>query len=146
MSSELEKVAATLREYALGLPEAQEDFPWGESVVKVNKKIFVFLGRAADMPEKGLGLTVKLPVSAMDALQTPGAEPTGYGLGKAGWVTMRFPAGECPPAEFLERWIEESYRAIAPKRLAARLDAPGQTEAAKAAPEPRSKAARPKKG
>ena len=35
-----------LRIFALGLPGAYEEFPWGESVVKVNKKVFVFLGMA----------------------------------------------------------------------------------------------------
>ena len=34
---------AALRRYALGLPGAHEDFPWGESVVKVSKKVFVSL-------------------------------------------------------------------------------------------------------
>jgi predicted DNA-binding protein (MmcQ/YjbR family) len=33
-----------LRDVALGLPEAVEEFPWGDRVVKVRKKIFVFLG------------------------------------------------------------------------------------------------------
>lgn len=37
-----------VREFARGLPEAGEEFPWGpeDCVVKVNKKIFVFLGNA----------------------------------------------------------------------------------------------------
>ena len=30
---------AELRRYALGLPGAHEDFPWGESVVKAGKKV-----------------------------------------------------------------------------------------------------------
>ena len=30
------------------LPGAMEDFPWGERVVKVNKKIFVFMGKKDD--------------------------------------------------------------------------------------------------
>ena len=30
--------------FALGLPEAWEDHPWGETVVKVAKKVFVFFG------------------------------------------------------------------------------------------------------
>ena len=37
-------VRRTLLEYALTLPEAWEDHPWGDSVVKVRKKIFLFLG------------------------------------------------------------------------------------------------------
>src|SRR5690242_9119860 len=45
---------ADLRAFALGLPEAYEEFPWGECVVKVNKKVFVFLGLE---PTEEQGLT-----------------------------------------------------------------------------------------
>ena len=116
----MKRVEAALREHALSFPEAREDFPWGERVVKVASKVFVFLGRA----EGGLSMSVKLPGSATFALGLPFASPTGYGLGKSGWVTARFEAGERPPVDLLKRWIDESYRAVAPKRLAARL-APG---------------------
>ena len=40
--------ARALRTYALTFPEAHEDFPWGERVVKVRDKVFVFLGRGDD--------------------------------------------------------------------------------------------------
>lgn len=33
-----------MRAFALGLPGAVDEHPWGETVIKVNKKIFVFLG------------------------------------------------------------------------------------------------------
>jgi len=108
---------AALRSHALSYPEAHEDFPWGERVVKVRGKVFLFLGR----PENGLSLSVKLPGSASFALGLPFASPTGYGLGKSGWVTARFGAREKPPVELLQRWIDESYRAVAPKKLAAAL-------------------------
>src|SRR6185503_21308751 len=75
--------AILLRAFALGFPEAYEEFPWGERVAKVNGKVFVFLGMDGDT----LGLSVKLPQSGMLALGLPFASPTGYGLGKAGWVT-----------------------------------------------------------
>ena len=48
--------------------------------------------------------------------------PTGYGLGKAGWVTIRLEHPDAPEAELLLDWLEESYRAVAPKRLVARLE------------------------
>ena len=110
---------AVLRAHALSYPEASEDFPWGERVVKVRGKVFAFLGRPGD----GLSLSVKLPGSATLALDLPFASPTGYGLGKSGWVTARFGARAKPPLDLLKRWIDESYRAVAPKRLVARLGA-----------------------
>jgi predicted DNA-binding protein (MmcQ/YjbR family) len=114
--SPLARVASALREFALALPEAVEDFPWGERVAKVGGKVFVFLGTdpVRDAP---MSLSVKLPESAEEALTLPFTKPTGYGLGKSGWVTATFAQGERPPVEVLESWIEESYRAVAPKRL-----------------------------
>lgn len=115
-------VTETLRRFALSYPEAHEDHPWGETVVKVKKKVFVFLGH----PEGGgVGLSVKLPQSNLLALDLPFTSPTGYGLGKAGWVTADFKPKEKPPIELLKQWIDESYRAVAPKTLVARLEASG---------------------
>ena len=109
---------AELRRYALGFPGAWEDFPWGESVIKVGKKVFVFLGHSGDE----LSLSVKLPSSNLMALDLPFASPTGYGLARGGWVTARFSKGESPPTELLTRWIDESYRAVATRRLVKELD------------------------
>jgi predicted DNA-binding protein (MmcQ/YjbR family) len=65
---------------------------------------------------------VKLPQSGADLLQMPFAEPMGYGMGKHGWVTLLLMRDDRAPLEFLEAWIDESYRAVAPKRLLAELD------------------------
>lgn len=112
-----------VRGFALGLPGAVEERPWGESVVKVNKKIFVFLG--VDDGSHPLGVTVKLRdgTAHAHALSCPGAEPAGYGLGRSGWVGIPLEESGAPSAELLCDWVEESYRAIAPKRLSAELDA-----------------------
>lgn len=109
-----------VRDFALGLPEAWEDFPWGETVVKVSKKVFVFLGsRDADRP----GMGVKLTGSHEHGLAVPGAEPSGYGLGRAGWVSV--PLGGAEDADLLCEWVEESYRNVAPKKLISRIGTPG---------------------
>lgn len=113
--------ASALRKFALSLPGAHEDFPWGERVAKVGKKIFVTLGSGSD--GKGLGMSVKLPESSFEALELPFTAPTGYGLGRAGWVTATFAAAEPVPVALLIEWIGESYRAIAPKKLVALLEA-----------------------
>ena len=34
-----------------------------------------------------------------------------------GWVTAQFPEGKVPPIDVLKAWIDESYRAQAPKKL-----------------------------
>ena len=119
---------ARLRGLALSFPQTREDFPWGERVVKVRNKVFLFLGREDD----GLSLTVKLPGSATFALDLPFVEPTGYGLARCGWVTARFGPRARPPLELLLRWVEESYRAVAPRRLAAAQAVAGAAEATSA--------------
>jgi predicted DNA-binding protein (MmcQ/YjbR family) len=102
---------------ALAYPEAYLDHPWGEDVAKVRGKVFVFLGQAGDR----LYVTVKLPASNAMALAQPFAEPSGYGLGRAGWVTSVFAAGDDVPVDLLREWIDESYRTVAPKTLVAQL-------------------------
>jgi predicted DNA-binding protein (MmcQ/YjbR family) len=104
-----------LRAHALGLPEAYEEFPWGDRVAKVRKEIFVFLGEgAADS-----SIAVKLRESLAAAQSMPGITPTGYGLGKAGWVTIPLAGG--PPVEILIDWIDESYELIAPRKRSSAL-------------------------
>lgn len=112
----------TARDYALRhaltLPTAWEDHPWGESVAKVGKKVFVFLGMASELDTRGFSLSVKLPESGAAVLAEGLGVPTGYGLGRAGWVTLTFPPGSEVEEVRLRGWIAESFRAVAPKRLA----------------------------
>lgn len=113
-------VVDSLEEFALSLPEAWPDAPWGDRVVKVGKKIFVFLSRHdASRPSA----TFKLPESRDHALSFPEAFPTGYGLGKHGWVTVTVDAIPPEEREVLVDFVEESYRAVATKTLVKRLDA-----------------------
>ena len=44
-----------------------------------------------------------------------------FGLGRTGWISCRFPQGEAPDLDLMKRWISESYRAVAPRKLAAAL-------------------------
>ena len=117
--SHFKKAETALRAYALGFPAAIEEFPWNERVIKVSGKIFVFLGEI----ESTLRVAVKLPVSAEMALTLPFTSPTGYGLGRAGWVTARFGPEDDVPIDLLKQWIAQSYRAVAPKKLLKALDA-----------------------
>ncbi|MDP9269571.1 MAG: MmcQ/YjbR family DNA-binding protein [Chloroflexota bacterium] len=112
-------LANDVRAFAFSLPEAWEDHPWGESVAKVGKKVFLFLG--TDQPgDGGCWLGVKLPVSNEDALALTFSRPMGYGLDRGGWVGIQAPPDM--PLEVLTAWVEESYRAVAPKALVRQLD------------------------
>lgn len=115
------QLRAALSDAACALPGAHLDFPWGERVVKAGSKVFVFLG--SDEPSSSAGLSLKLRDSHEEAMATPGAKPTGYGLGKAGWVSIPLGGEADPTWEQLERWLVESYRIVAPKRVIKELDA-----------------------
>jgi predicted DNA-binding protein (MmcQ/YjbR family) len=110
-----------LEEFALSLPEAWVDTPWGDRVVKVGKKIFLFVGGSEH--HQRAGITVKLPESHDHGLSFEGAIPTGYGLGKHGWVTIYLDGVPEEEREVLHDFVEESYRAVATKTLVKRLDA-----------------------
>ena len=112
----MDRVRRKLLDFALSLPEAYEDHPWDETVAKVRKKVFVFFGGTPNL------MTVKLAESHGHALSIAGVQPSGYGLGKSGWVNVPVDAPGLD-LELLRDWIEESYRIVAPKKLSAQLDA-----------------------
>jgi predicted DNA-binding protein (MmcQ/YjbR family) len=109
---------AALRDFALTFPNSTEEFPWDHRAIKVRGKIFVILVRE---PER-FGVTVKLPVSGASALELPFAERTGYGLGKHGWVSASFAPQDVIPLDLVREWIDESFRAVAPKTVLAKLE------------------------
>lgn len=109
---------ARLEQIVGRLPEAErvDIEAWdGEPTFRVRGKNFVFTDRAAS------GLTVKLPkeeAAAVVATET-GAEPTGYGLGRHGWVSL--PVGDDADEgrwQQVEEWVRTSYTLVAPKSLA----------------------------
>ena len=119
LAAHVAQLQEDLLRFALSLPEAWEDHPWGHPVAKVRQKVFLFLGGTEEDP----GMDVKLPFSADHALSIPESSPTGYGMGRHGWahLRLRLPSPPLPPLEVLTDWVEESYRAVAPKALVAKL-------------------------
>ncbi len=70
-----------------------------------------------------LSFSVKLPRTGNQAFALPFAEPTHYGLGKHGWVTIRPQKKISKTLQARIRdWIVESGRAVAPAKLAKSLD------------------------
>jgi predicted DNA-binding protein (MmcQ/YjbR family) len=118
-----------LRAFGLAYPGAHTKSPWpGHLDLAVKDKTFAYMS----VEGQPFSISCKLPHSSLAALSLPFASPTGYGLGKSGWVTATPQAGESIPVELFQAWIDESYRAQAPKKLVASLDAgaasgPGST-------------------
>lgn len=135
---DIARAESAVASIAAAFPETREDNPWGHRAFKVRGKTFLFL--VAD--GEGLSVSVKLPESGALALELPFAEPTGYGLGKSGWVSARFRPGTPIPVDMIGEWLTESYSAIAPKKLSASL---AQGTAPKTATPARSAAQRPAK-
>ena len=108
----LTKKMAAVRKAALAYPETHEDHPWGEIAIKVKGKVFVFMGSD--------GFSVKLPKSGPTVLKKKLGEPTHYGLGKHGWVSID---GGPISLEDALSWVDESFRAVAPKRVLSKLTA-----------------------
>jgi predicted DNA-binding protein (MmcQ/YjbR family) len=113
-------IAEQLREWGLArYPGAHLKSPWpGHMDLAVKDKTFAYLSPDGEP----LGISCKLPRSCALALSLPHTEPAGYGLGKSGWVAAKFPDDDTPPIDMLKEWIDESYRAQAPKKLIAQLD------------------------
>jgi predicted DNA-binding protein (MmcQ/YjbR family) len=109
-----------LRAFGLTYPGAHTKSPWpGHMDLVVKDKTFAFMS----VEGEPFSISCKLPESSLAALSLPHVSPAGYGLGKSGWVNIAAPDGEPPPVELLKAWIDESYRAQAPKKLLASLDA-----------------------
>ena len=97
----------------------------------VNDKTFAYLS----VEGEPFSISCKLPSSQSMALMLPFTKPTEYGLGKSGWVSARPPDGKPLPIDMFKAWIDESYRAQAPKKLLKSLgDTPAPKSKSKAKP------------
>jgi predicted DNA-binding protein (MmcQ/YjbR family) len=118
--SPTDDILKELRAFGLAYPGAHLKSPWpGHLDLAVKDKTFAYLS----VEGEPLGISCKLPHSSGVALMLPFCTPTGYGLGKSGWVSAKFEDADIDVA-MLKAWIDESYRAQAPKKLVASLGAP----------------------
>jgi predicted DNA-binding protein (MmcQ/YjbR family) len=107
----LEEIVARLPETARVDIEA-----WGgEPTFRVAGKNFVFARPDVSTLSVKLSKDEAAAVTASD----PAVVPTGYGLGRHGWVTVTV-APRCGRLRWLEidEWVRTSYTLVAPKRLA----------------------------
>jgi predicted DNA-binding protein (MmcQ/YjbR family) len=129
-------VLEELRAFGLAYPGSHTKSPWpGHLDLAVKDKTFAYLS----LEGEPLRVSCKLPQSNAVALMLPFCQPAAYGLGKSGWVAANF-EHHTPDVEMLKAWIDESYRAQAPKTLVKQLTTPAPAKAANKKP-----AAKPKK-
>ena len=118
-----DKMLKELRDWGLKTyPGTTLKSPWpGHLDLAVNDKTFAYLS----VEGEPFSISCKLPKSCEVALMLPFCKPTAYGLGKSGWVSAQFPDGKVPSIEMLKEWIDESYRAQAPKKFVKELEGGG---------------------
>jgi hypothetical protein len=109
---------SALRSAALGYPEVQEGLACAgtsaeKRTIKVKNKAFLFLGTADVM--------FKLRESLAEAAELAAKEPDRYKVGAHGWVTVTIGNGKSLSEKRVAKWIDESYRLLAPKQLVALL-------------------------
>ena len=100
------------------LPEAErvDIAEWGDHpTFRVRGKNFVFSDQNAN------SLSLKLPKEEAAAVVAtdPTVEPSGYGLGRHGWISLTVDATtDGDRWQQLEEWVRTSYTLVAPKKLA----------------------------
>jgi predicted DNA-binding protein (MmcQ/YjbR family) len=108
---------ARLERIVARLPEAErvDVEAWGdEPTFRVRGKTFVFTDHTVS------ALSVKLSKAEAHAVVAtdPLAEPTGYGLGRHGWVSVTIGRGGRDRWDQVEEWVRTSYTLVAPRSLA----------------------------
>lgn len=111
-----------IRQICLALPEAVEKEAWGDPSWRVRDRIFAMQkgnyegGRPSLWLKAADGAQAVLVASDPERFFVPGY------VGHKGWIGLYLDGGSMDWDE-LSDLIEESYRLIAPKRLAAQLGA-----------------------
>jgi predicted DNA-binding protein (MmcQ/YjbR family) len=103
------KLARFLRTQAMGMPGAEEAIACAgtaleSAVFRSKKKSFLFIGREH--------VRLKLTDSLDEAAALAKKKPEVVEIGNLGWVKLT--SAEGVPRKTLERWIQESYRAVVP--------------------------------
>jgi len=100
---------------ALVLPETGEGSSCVNRAFRVRKKNFLFVGEKDGQ--------VRVMLKLVDSLETARAmQDARVDVGKHGWVTLRFAPDDALDEDLLSAWTLESYRAMAPKTVIAKLD------------------------
>ncbi|MBA3658393.1 MAG: MmcQ/YjbR family DNA-binding protein [Gemmatimonadales bacterium] len=113
---------ARLRKLCLALPEAHEVEAWGEPTFRVRNKLFAMYAAAENHHGAGRAAVWCKAAPGNQALMV-GVDPQRFFVppyvGPSGWVGVRL-TGRVDWRELADL-LEDSYRLVAPKRLATAL-------------------------
>lgn len=115
-----EKAEAQLTQYGLTLPETDAAPGWKTTrCLRVRGKMFCVFG-PGDTRRDELTIFVKLPISAQMVQDLPFVRESKGWYKQHDWVIAHFDADDDILAEMdtLRGWLLQSYRAMAPKKLA----------------------------
>ena len=99
------------------LPEAErvDIAEWGDHpTFRVRGKNFVF----SDQTAENLSLKLSKEEAAAVVASDPHVEPSGYGLGRHGWIALTLLKPDATRWNEVEEWVRTSYTLVAPKKLA----------------------------
>ena len=71
---------------------------------------------------------LKLKDSLTEAKKLAKKDPDQYEVGGIGWVKVTYSRDKSPPRGLMERWIDESFRLLAPKAVVTELPKSGATK------------------
>lgn len=108
-----------IREIAFTYPELTEGTSCSKVAFKVKGKSFVFVEQKDGEWNAMMRLGDSIPEAELMAKESP----DNVSIGKHGWTTLRFKNGKGPTKKILKRWIDESFRILAPRKVLAEMDA-----------------------
>ena len=107
------KPMLAIRKLALSYPEVEETPSCVNRAFKARKKSFLFLG----MKDETYSVRLKLSESLAEAERLAEKSPENYSVGMHGWTLVTLSHTKSPPRGLMKRWVDESFRLLAPKAL-----------------------------
>jgi hypothetical protein len=111
---------ARLRGLCLALPEAVEKETWGDPTWRVRERIFAMQKGNHDGGRPSLWLKAASGVQGLLVAAAPERFFVPPYVGHAGWVGIHL-GGRSVAWKEIDELVRQSYRLVAPKRLAARV-------------------------
>ncbi|MCB9870347.1 MAG: MmcQ/YjbR family DNA-binding protein [Planctomycetes bacterium] len=105
-----------IRQKAGSFPDTIRGTPCNQESFKVGKTAFLYIGPGAK--GEGFKAMFKLASSMAQAEKLAAEQPDRFGVGSAGWVSVRFSVEKPLAKSIWEKWLAESYALARPAKQA----------------------------